>query len=103
QAAFTLKAGQVSDILTTPAGLHLLKVDQIVAPRPRTLDEKIRQPGPAQSADGSTGGEAAEISVAEFGKNVLRNERLSRALQAWVDDLKQKALIVKIDEEPAKP
>lgn len=103
QSAFAMKAGQVSDVLESPAGLHLLKVEQVLPPRPRTMDEKIRQPGAGQTADGTPATEAQEITVAEFARNILRNERLSKALLAWVDELKLKALIVKSADATPKP
>jgi len=103
QAAFSLKPGQVSGVLVSPAGLHLVKVDQIIAPRPRTLEEKISQTVPTQAPDGSPTTEVKEITVAEYAKGVLRNERLSKALLAWVEDLKAKALIVKAPDDPTRP
>jgi parvulin-like peptidyl-prolyl isomerase len=102
-AAFGMKPGQVSDILVSPAGLHLVKVDQVFAPRARTLDEKIKQTVPGQTADGAPTTDVQEVSVSDYAKNVLRNERLSKALQAWADDLRSKALIVKSAEDTPKP
>lgn len=39
QALFTLKAGEISPVIRTPAGFHLFKVESVRPPRRQTLEE----------------------------------------------------------------
>ncbi|MEK7475397.1 MAG: peptidylprolyl isomerase [Candidatus Coatesbacteria bacterium] len=99
KAAFSLKAGKVSAPIETPAGLHLLVVEEILASRARGLTDTMRVPAPV--AGGAP--EMQEMTLDKYIRTVLKNQKLSAALQAWVDGLKARALITKSVEAPQKP
>jgi len=101
KAAFSLKPGQVSVPIESPAGIHLIKVEEIIKPKLRGLDEKITVPAPRMP--GATGAETEEITLREHIKGLLRHQKMSKGLQDWVDGLKKTALIQRYKEEPSKP
>jgi parvulin-like peptidyl-prolyl isomerase len=100
KAAFSLKPGQVSEPVVSPAGVHLIKVEEAIKPQPRTLDDKVTVQAPM--VPGSTGAETEEITLREHIKGILRHQKMSLAMQSWVDGLKKSALIVRFKDETAK-
>ncbi len=99
-AVFAAKPGQVTGPVETPAGLHLILVEEALPSRPRTLDETVRVPAPVQ--DGGKRVDEQDVTVRQYAKLILRNQRMSGAMQAWVDSLKAKAVIVRTPEvQPA--
>lgn len=101
KAAFSLKQGQISEPVISPAGIHIIRVEEIIKPRLRSLDEKVTVQAP--QVPGSTGAETEEITLREHIKGILRHQKMSLAMQGWVDGLKKSALIQHFKAEPAKP
>jgi parvulin-like peptidyl-prolyl isomerase len=102
KAAFALKAGQVSKAISSPAGLHLVLVEEVLPARLRTLSETLKVAAPVAGAAGAAP-ETQEMTLEKYIRAILRNQKLSAALQAWVDGLKARALIRKTVEEPSRP
>lgn len=98
KAAFGLKAGEVGKPVETPAGLHLIMVEELVASRPRTLADTIKVTAPV-AGGGAAPPESQEMTVEKYIRAVLRNQKLSAALQAWMDGLRARALIKKSAED----
>ncbi len=101
RVAFSLESGQVSKPVESPVGLHLIKVDQTFKPRLKKLEENITPPSPIPAPGASPTLEIVEMPLADYLRAVLRNEKLSRDFQAWVDSLKSRAYIQRFLEEPA--
>jgi len=101
KTAFSLKPGQVSEPVISPAGVHLVRVEEIIKPRLRNLDEKVTVQAP--QVPGSTGAETEEITMREHIKGILRHQKMSLAMQDWVDGLKKSALIQRFKVESVKP
>jgi parvulin-like peptidyl-prolyl isomerase len=99
--AFSLKPGQVSKLVESPVGLHLVKTEQFVKPHPKALDEKFKPPAPPP-APGAPVYEPPEMLLKDYIKGLLRNEKIAKGLQAWADGLKARALIQRFPEEPRK-
>lgn len=97
---FAATPGKVTGPVETGAGVHLILVEEALPSRPRTLDETVRVPAPAEG--GGRGVEEQELTVRAWAKLLLRNQRMGGAMQSWVDSLKAKAVIVRTPEvQPA--
>jgi len=99
KAVFALKAGEVAGPVETPVGLHLLLAEEVLKPRPKTLDETVAAPVPASAAAGATP-ETQQVPLRDFIREQLKAQAQATALQSWIDGLKAKALIRKFEEEP---
>ena len=74
-AAFSLEPGGISDIITTDAGLNIIKVEE------------------------RTGGDAMSGQVREQIRQLLFNQKLVKQMNAYFEELKKKAYIeVRLDE-----
>jgi peptidyl-prolyl cis-trans isomerase SurA len=73
EAAFALRKGEVSDIVVTPFGPHIIKVEDIVPGRTKTFDEL-----------------KGEI------EKLLRREKGSKDFQKWMAELKAETFIEKL-------
>lgn len=74
-AAFSLEPGGISDIITTDAGLNIIKVEE------------------------RTGGDAMSHQVREQIRQLLFNQKLVKQMNAYFEELKKKAYIeVRLDE-----
>ncbi len=96
RAAFSLKEGGVSGEIETPAGLHLVRVDEVLKPRQKTLDDPVSTAPATVSDDPAVAG---EIPLRDHIRRTVKNEKMSKALQAWVDGLKARASIRRFLEE----
>ena len=85
---FTLKKGDVSDVLTSNVGLHIVKITNRIDAHLLTLDEKV----PPQF----------QVTLHDYIKGLITNQRqndaLSAALNAIVTDLKKQADIHVFDD-----
>jgi len=100
--AFSMKAGQVSQPIETPAGLHILKVEEVLPSRPRGLSDTLKVPAPV-AGPGAGAPEIQEMTLQKYIRSIVRNQKLSAALQDWVDGLKRKAFIQKTVGELPEP
>ena len=72
EAAFGLKVGEVSPVIRTPFGFHIIKITD-------------RKAAASASCDG-------EETLAPF-KNELYQEEMERQMNAWITELRQKAFV----------
>jgi peptidyl-prolyl cis-trans isomerase C len=70
EAAFALKPGEISDVISTQFGLHLIKVTDTQEPQKLEYEE-------------------AKPQIAQF----LKEQNGAKLLQEWVEELKQEATI----------
>lgn len=70
KAAFLLKEGEVSDLVETPYGLHIIKVDKVIPGQTRPLDEVM-------------------IEI----KNQIMDEKMKVEYREYVSELRRKAFI----------
>jgi len=77
-------------------------VEEVLPARLRTLSETLKVAAPVAGAAGAAP-ETQEMTLEKYIRAILRNQKLSAALQAWVDGLKARALIRKTVEEPSRP
>ncbi len=80
QAAFKLNEGNISDIVETDFGYHILKCEGKRAERNLTLDDEVEVMG-------------NKMIVKEFIRNSLYQERGEKKLAEWIQGLKGKASI----------
>lgn len=80
KAAFLLKEGEVSDLVETPYGLHIIKVDKIIPGQTLPL-EKV------------------EASI----KNHFMNEKMKVEYREYLEQLKKNAFIENKMSEPSSP
>jgi parvulin-like peptidyl-prolyl isomerase len=88
--AFSLKPGTTGGPVESPAGLHLVQVEEVFPARPKRLDEEIEVPPPPGAPAETT---ASRVVLKDHIAGVLRGRRLADAIQTWVNSLKAKAVI----------
>lgn len=95
---FSLKPGETGGPIESAVGVHLVKVEEILEPRVKTLEDTVKPPAPLAEQYG----EAGEMTLKRYIRAILLNEKLSGRLQDWVKSLKDRALIERFLETPAK-
>ncbi|MEK6645333.1 MAG: peptidylprolyl isomerase [Candidatus Firestonebacteria bacterium] len=79
-AAFSLSSGEVSSIIKTPLGLHIIKVDEVVQPKQFVLTDIIDTAG-------------GKMTVEEFISLKLSQDKFKSKMDELVKELKSKAII----------
>jgi peptidyl-prolyl cis-trans isomerase C len=81
-AAFSLKTNEVSEIVTTQFGFHIIKLSEKIPAKKITLEEKL---------DG--------VVVMEQVKDILRRQKLDKLLPDYVEKLTKDAKVEIMDEK----
>jgi peptidyl-prolyl cis-trans isomerase C len=80
--AFSLAINQVSDIVTTQFGYHIIKLSEKIPARKLTLDETIEG-----------------VKVSDQVKEMLKRQQLEKLLPGYVEKLRQEAKVEILDEK----
>ncbi len=81
KAAFALKSGQVSDIVKTSFGYHLIKVEETKPAKQLSLDDEVPV------------GNGKNVKIKEYIQNMLYQQAMEKKFEEWLKELKSKSKI----------
>lgn len=92
RAAFAAKPGAVTGPVESPAGLHLILVEEAVKPHLKGLDDAVSLSVSGEGGVAPEGG-AAEGPLRDQIRVRLKTEKMSKALQDWIASLRSRASV----------